>query len=122
MQKTVLITGASRGIGAACAALFAQNGYRVAINYCRSEEKANITMGASRPVFSVFLNLGMTAVVALGAWRVHTGHTAPGRIISFMSYFTIILNATLLLTRIFSVYSRGAASADRIAHVLEEKE
>jgi len=40
MQKTVLITGASRGIGAACAALFAKNGYRVAINYCRSEEKA----------------------------------------------------------------------------------
>ncbi len=95
---------------------------KVNLALSRSEEKANITMGATRPVFSVFLNLGMTAMVALGAWRVHTGHSAPGQIISFMSYFTIILNATLMLTRIFTVYSRGAASADRIAHVLDEKE
>lgn len=39
-MKTVLITGASRGIGAATATLFAQNGYRVAINYCHSEQAA----------------------------------------------------------------------------------
>ena len=40
-MSTVLITGASRGIGAQCALLFAQNGYDVAVNYCHSEEKAN---------------------------------------------------------------------------------
>jgi len=40
MLKTVLITGASRGIGAAIAEIFAENGYTVIINYCRSEEKA----------------------------------------------------------------------------------
>ncbi len=32
-MKTVLITGASRGIGAAAARLFAQNGYTVVVNY-----------------------------------------------------------------------------------------
>lgn len=32
-MKTVLITGASRGIGAAAARLFAQNDYAVAVNY-----------------------------------------------------------------------------------------
>ena len=33
MAKTVLITGASKGIGAATAILFAQSGYNVVINY-----------------------------------------------------------------------------------------
>lgn len=40
MNKTVLITGASRGIGAACAELFAKNNYNVAINYFKNEYKA----------------------------------------------------------------------------------
>ena len=41
MFKTkVLITGASRGIGAECARTFAKNGYNVAINYFRSEKNA----------------------------------------------------------------------------------
>ena len=40
MAETVLITGASRGIGAETARRFAQAGYRVAINYCRSAQRA----------------------------------------------------------------------------------
>ena len=40
MAETVLITGASRGIGAATARAFAGAGYRVAVNYCSSCEKA----------------------------------------------------------------------------------
>ena len=40
MGKTVLITGASRGIGACCALLFAQRGYNVALHYNESETQA----------------------------------------------------------------------------------
>lgn len=39
-RKVVLITGASRGIGAATALEFAKKGYDVVINYLASEEKA----------------------------------------------------------------------------------
>lgn len=40
MNKTVLITGSSRGIGATTAKKFASLGYNVIINYVNSEEKA----------------------------------------------------------------------------------
>lgn len=40
MNKTVFITGASRGIGRACALKFAENGYNIAANYFSNDEMA----------------------------------------------------------------------------------
>jgi ATP-binding cassette subfamily B protein len=47
-----------------------------------------------------------------------------GTVLAFLSYFTIILNAMLGLSKIFIVVSRGVASADRVEEVLalDEKE
>lgn len=42
MSKTVIITGASKGIGAATAILFAQKGYNVVIGYNDSYESASL--------------------------------------------------------------------------------
>lgn len=42
MSKTVLITGSSKGIGAATAILFAQKGFNVVINYNESYETASL--------------------------------------------------------------------------------
>lgn len=42
MAKTVLITGASGGIGTATACLFAEKGYNVVINYNNSERQARL--------------------------------------------------------------------------------
>lgn len=39
-RETVFITGASRGIGAETARLFAERRYAVGINYCRSRDRA----------------------------------------------------------------------------------
>ncbi|MGE0490122.1 MAG: SDR family oxidoreductase [Vulcanimicrobiota bacterium] len=48
MDKIVLITGASRGIGAATARLAAENGYAVAINYRTQAEAAEAAARAIR--------------------------------------------------------------------------
>ena len=48
MSRVVLITGASRGIGAACAAGFAREGDRIAVNYLNSEAKAEALCGELR--------------------------------------------------------------------------
>lgn len=42
MKKTVIVTGASKGIGAAIAILFAERGYNVVINYNQSYESATL--------------------------------------------------------------------------------
>jgi 3-oxoacyl-[acyl-carrier protein] reductase len=44
LRKTVLITGASRGIGRATAVLFAQKGYNISINYNKSHTEAQELM------------------------------------------------------------------------------
>ena len=43
MGKTVIITGASKGIGKEIAEVFAENGYNVLINYNKSSNMANVT-------------------------------------------------------------------------------
>ena len=83
-----------------------------------NEKKAGITMAISNPVMSLCLNLGLTIVVLTGAYRVNMGYTMPGTIIAFMSYFTIILNAMLSITKMFTIASKGIASANRIDEIL----
>ncbi|MBQ7381142.1 MAG: ABC transporter ATP-binding protein [Clostridia bacterium] len=82
------------------------------------EKKADIVMGLSRPIMQLFLNLGLVAVLLVGAYRVNGGLTEAGKIIAFLQYFTLISNAMLVLTRIFVIYSKGIASAARVEEVL----
>ena len=84
----------------------------------RREKKAGITMALTNPLMNLFLNIGLTMVILVGAWRVNAGLTQPGKILAFLTYFTIILNAMLSITRMFVMYSKGSASAARIHEVL----
>lgn len=82
------------------------------------QRTADLTMAAVSPIVNFILNAGLAFVVLEGAWRVHIGATLPGTIIAFLSYFTIILNSLLMISRLFVMYSKGSASARRIEEIL----
>ena len=84
--------------------------------------KAATINNITAPVTNLILNLGLTLVVVVGAYRVNSGHIEGGVILAFLQYFIMMLNATLGLTRIFIMWSKGEASAQRIAQVLSEPE
>ena len=83
-----------------------------------AELRASATMAASSPLMNVFLNLGLTAVVIVGAYRVNSGASEPGNIVAFLSYFTMILNSVLMVNRIFLNFTKSSASAARLTEVL----
>ena len=91
-------------------------------NIVEKETKASVTMAASNPLMNLFLNAGLTLVVVAGAFRVAAGQTQTGTILAFLTYFTIILNAMLSINRMFMLFSKGSASANRISQVLDAPE
>lgn len=97
MNKTALITGASRGIGAAAARLFAENGYNVAINYHRSEAAAK-ALAAELGAFAVKADVSDIGEVREMAARVYERFGAPG---------VLVNNAGIAEQKLFCDISQG---------------
>ena len=88
-------------------------------NLVRDGLRAAANMSVSNPLINLFLNIGLVAVMFVGAIRVNNGTCQPGTIISFIQYFTILSNALLSITRIFMMFTKGTASMNRICEVLD---
>ena len=86
------------------------------------DQKAGTITAITNPTSSLTLNLGLTLVVVIGAFRVNSGACQGGVIVAFLQYFTMILNAMMGITRIFVMFSKGEASARRVANVLATEE
>ena len=85
----------------------------------KQEVKASVIMSLPGPIVTLFLNVGLTLVVLIGARRVNDGHTEPGVILAFLTYFNMILMGVMGLNRIFMMMSRANASANRIGEVID---
>lgn len=88
------------------------------LDVAAKETKAGITMAVTNPVMNFLLNMGWVLIILVGAYRVNEGLTQPGRIIAFLTYFTIILNAMLSITRLFVMFSKAGSSMERISEIL----
>ena len=84
--------------------------------------KAGIVMALPGPIMTFMLNIGLTIVVIVGAYRVNGGITQPGVILAFLTYFNMILMGVMGLNRIFMLMSKANASATRIAAVVNSEE
>ena len=84
--------------------------------------RAGIIMALPGPIMTFMLNIGLTIVVIVGAWRVNGGMTQPGVILAFLTYFNMILMGVMGLNRIFMMMSKANASAHRIAAVVQTED
>ncbi len=85
----------------------------------KKETTAAVTMGITNPAMNFILNMGWVLVILIGASRVNAGVMEGGKIVAFLTYFTIILNAMLMVTRLFVRFSQASASAGRIMQVID---
>jgi ATP-binding cassette subfamily B protein len=85
----------------------------------KDEQRAGIIMGSVNPIMTLLMNMGIVAVVAMSASRVAGHQSTPETVIAFMQYFTQISMAMMTVTRIFVMYTKSAASAGRIAEVID---
>lgn len=89
------------------------------INY---ELKSGIEMAKINPITTALLNFGLVGVIVVGAYRVNYGYILPGKVLAFTTYFTIILNAMLSITRVFLILTKAIASGKRIDYVFRLKQ
>jgi len=82
------------------------------------ELKAHYTMAKINPTMNGIVNIGLVLVLVFGAFRIDQGYVQKGDITAFVTYFTLILNAMMSITRIFVMLSRAQASGSRIDEVL----
>ena len=88
---------------------------------CKEETKAGTIMGVVNPIMTMLMNLGIVAVVAVSAYLVAQQKSSPATVIAFMQYFTLISMAMMSLSRMFVMYTKCAASANRISEVINSK-
>lgn len=86
------------------------------------EKKAGMVMAVMNPSLNIFLNLGLVCVILVGAFRVNAGVSEVGKILAFTTYFTLILNAMMSISKMFSMISKSIASGGRIWRVLDAGE
>ena len=81
--------------------------------------KVNKIMALLFPLMMLVMNLTTVAIIWFGARRIDMGEMQVGSLMAFLQYATQILFAVLMVSFLFVMLPRAAASATRIHEVLE---
>jgi ATP-binding cassette subfamily B protein len=83
--------------------------------------RVNRIIAFMMPVMMFVLNVSSVAILWFGAIRINNGDMQVGALIAFLQYAMQILFALLMVSMMFIMLPRSAASADRINEVLAIK-
>ncbi len=81
--------------------------------------KVNRIVAALMPLMMLVLNVSSVAILWFGAIRINNGDMQVGALFAFLQYAMQILFALLMLSMMFIMLPRAAASSDRINEVLD---
>lgn len=71
------------------------------------------------PLTSAIVNLAIAAVIWFGGIRVDSGAMTQGEVIAFVNYLNQILLAMIVVANLVVIFTKAAASANRVSEVLE---
>lgn len=86
----------------------------------QNETTASTIMSIVNPVMTLLMNMGIVAVIAVSAYLVASNKSSATTVIAFMQYFTLVSMAMMSLSRMFVMYTKCAASANRISQVMRQ--
>ena len=70
------------------------------------------------PLTFAVMNLGIVAVLYFGGKNVYAGHLTQGEVIAFTNYMTQILLSSIVFANVIVIFTKAAASIDRVKAVL----
>ena len=83
---------------------------------------AKVEMATIRAAFEVVLDavptLGMVGLIVVGAWRLDAGAITPGRLVSFVNLFSLLIWPLRLIGFVLADLPRSVAGWDRVQGVL----
>ena len=94
---------------------------RAALNLYTLNVKAESLMALNHPVMNLVVNGCIIALSWYGAHFIVEGSLTTGQLTSLFSYVMTILGALMMLSMIFVQLTQSAASATRIAEVIDEE-
>ncbi len=81
--------------------------------------RVNRIVAFMMPMMMLVFNLTSIAILWFGSIRINNGDMQVGALFAFLQYSTLILFSLLMLSMMFIMLPRAAASADRINEVLD---
>lgn len=82
-------------------------------------KKANRINAVFTPLASLFVNLGIAAIILIGARLVGSGDMKVGQIMAFVTYMSQILFSLIMVTNVLNIFVRTKASYVRIMDIMK---